>query len=316
MSFNHAFDSKKMDYSRSHEIDDTKLNFAAHATHIFNFTVKNIDLKTNHFKGIEMVCRLNSILKTLTNKDLECRLQDRLPYLLEQEATGSSFFDQVRDHTHIEFDNLPDKCHPVLEKDLTQANIDEIIKTQLNTDSAINIIEILGQYSPRIGFHSSSEVGEPSISIDIDKIDKISGKPTSNNLAVIVLVHELCHALLDPNNYYRYTEEGTKFIAPKIKYETAYGCLKEEVIANAMTYRYIKRHGDKALIKEANSFMPSQPDAYLYGYLMAKNRRWDEENAKEEWINEKINGSDKKEQQKWLESMIDTLKSYRSCFTK
>ena len=310
MHFNHILDSLEKDYSREFEIEDIKVKFAG-MTHIFNFTVKNIDLKVNHFKGIEMVCRLNSILKTLTNKVLGCRLQKRLPYLLEREETGSRFFDQLRDYTHIEFDNLPDKCHPVLKKDLSKTDIDEIIKTQGQAYSTNKIIEVLGCYSARTGFKSSEE-DEPSVTIDINKIDNLGNKYTPDHIAVIVLVHELCHALLDPNNYYRYTEEGTKFIAPKIKYESAYGCLKEEAVANAMAYKFIQKLGNKTLLSEAESFMSSQPDAYLYGYLMANDPEWDEETVREEWIREKIAGNEDAAKREWLEGMITSIKNHRN----
>lgn len=250
-----------------------------------------------------------AIINFSTNKSnhFTNRVPEQYPYIISFESNNG--IDNFANRIHVVFKDLPEGHLPICDNDLKDFEFDP---TKKQSDSE-NIIDLLGAYYTRTGFDNEGKQ-EPYIILDIKKIqEKYPSKEQQLNIATVVFIHELCHAVLDPNNYMDFAcigKEKTgvpiyKLVDPQIKYSTTYGCLKEEAIANAMAYRYIKQLGNDILLQDAEEFFSKQTGAYFYGYLLGIEK---EQINPLDWIKEKIDGSDEKTQWTWLFSMAGTLK--------
>lgn len=322
MSFENTFSTDLIDYSRDSEIADTKYkghtSIKPHFEAIFNYESK---FDNDIWDDFETLRLLNFFMEITTGKSMKCRMQLRLPFSLEKEEIGSSYFQQLAECTKTVFESLPDGFIPDIEK-IDLSSLEEVDPNRQIRNWGGIIVDVLGEYHPRTSFQRE---GEPYISLDIKKIKQDYPNEKINSIAIIIFIHELCHALLDPNNYFKYAghevivtnEKGEAFtqkeyslIEPKVKYNTLYGCCKEEAIANCLTYQIIQKLNDETLLRDAEEFMSNQKGAYLYGYLLAKKGS---SITPDEWMEEKINGPIDASQ--WLKSMWLTLNINKAPFS-
>lgn len=328
MSFNNTLDTQYVDYSKRYENNDLEFiikkeiitclhNFFEQIQKHFNYSHK-IRESFNNFSPLqneiiqEEDTLINYILNTQnivtkSKKDtVGCRLPDREPFLVEDETYNPAIA-QLSKVLRIEFRNIP------LEKIKYKDILNETLKDEpkIQEKDWEGVIEFLGLYYPR------TNSSDPYIVFDINKISEYceGDKQKIKNITSLVLIHELFHAAMDPNNYKNYIKSFNPVeVKPlKIEYSERYGCCKEEAYANALTMQIIKESGDEKLISDSEEFMKGQRGAYLYGYLLEKVGPIPGIHG---WIKEKIDGSDKQVQQKWLESMIDKIKLYRSSNVK
>jgi len=193
---------------------------------------------------------------------------------------------QIFSSINIKIDDIPSEPHSSLKVVPTAALFLDKNRGSNNRCSVERfIVDPCGEYITGRGKYN------PQIIIDLKKIE--SNHPTEiKNIFIIVLVHELMHAVMDPYNYIHFQRKKELHI----NYDNLYGIHKEEALANALAYNYLLRKGNESLCRSAKRFMSNQPGPYRYGFeILSKTSP-----CAIDWILEKVKGSSEIKQLEWL----------------